>query len=135
MTAVGQPSALEVPAGDEALSVGTHLPFPGVGLEHSQEPSHSPGNSVRTQRRASSRCVLGRTGWRAGGAVCRGWRQLRQTQLLSNVQLSPTLTGSSAGQEPTFNAGDQVQPLGREGPLEKGMATHSSILAWRIPWT
>ena len=29
----------------------------------------------------------------------------------------------------------QVQSLGREGPLEKGMPTHSSILAWRIPWT
>ena len=25
--------------------------------------------------------------------------------------------------------------MGWEGPLEKGMATHSSILAWRIPWT
>ena len=29
----------------------------------------------------------------------------------------------------------QVQSLGREDPLEKGMAIHSSILAWRIPWT
>ena len=29
----------------------------------------------------------------------------------------------------------QVQSLGREDLLEKGMATHSSILAWRIPWT
>ena len=28
-----------------------------------------------------------------------------------------------------------VQSLGREDPLEKGMAFHSSILAWRIPWT
>ena len=28
-----------------------------------------------------------------------------------------------------------VQSLGREDPLEKGMATYSSILAWRIPWT
>ena len=28
-----------------------------------------------------------------------------------------------------------VRPLVREDPLEKGMATHSSILAWRIPWT
>ena len=28
-----------------------------------------------------------------------------------------------------------VQTLGQEDPLEKGMATHSSILAWRIPWT
>ena len=29
----------------------------------------------------------------------------------------------------------QVQSLGREDPLEKEMATHSSTLAWRIPWT
>ena len=29
----------------------------------------------------------------------------------------------------------QVRSLGLEDPLEKGMATHSSILAWRIPWT
>ena len=28
-----------------------------------------------------------------------------------------------------------VRSLGGEGPLEKGMATHSTILAWRIPWT
>ena len=28
----------------------------------------------------------------------------------------------------------QVQSLGQEDPLEKKMATHSSILAWRIPW-
>ena len=28
-----------------------------------------------------------------------------------------------------------VQSLGQEDPLEKEMATHSSILAWRIPWT
>ena len=29
----------------------------------------------------------------------------------------------------------QVQSLGREDPLEKEMATHSSILAWEIPWS
>ena len=29
----------------------------------------------------------------------------------------------------------QVESLGREDPLEEGTATHSSILAWRIPWT
>ena len=29
----------------------------------------------------------------------------------------------------------QVLSLDQEDPLEKGMATHSSILAWRIPWT
>ena len=29
----------------------------------------------------------------------------------------------------------QLRSLGQGDPLEKGMATHSSILAWRIPWT
>ena len=29
----------------------------------------------------------------------------------------------------------QVQSLGQEDPLEKAMATHSSIFAWEIPWT
>ena len=29
----------------------------------------------------------------------------------------------------------QVQSLSQEDPLEKGMATHSSVIAWRIPWT
>ena len=36
------------------------------------------------------------------------------------------------------NAGDsrdRIRSLGREGPLEKEMATHSNILAWKIPWT
>ena len=37
--------------------------------------------------------------------------------------------GGSDGKESTCNVG---QPLGWEDPLEKGMATHSSILAWRI---
>ena len=39
--------------------------------------------------------------------------------------------GGSAGKESTCNVGD----LGWEDPLENGTATHSSILAWRIPWT
>ena len=30
---------------------------------------------------------------------------------------------------------DRVRFLGQEDPLEEGMATHSSILAWRTPWT
>ena len=36
---------------------------------------------------------------------------------------------TSAGDEET-----QVRSLSRDDPLEDGMATHSSILAWRIPW-
>ena len=42
------------------------------------------------------------------------------------------------GKNPPANAGDtemQVQSLGWDNPLEKGPATHSRILDWRIPWT
>ena len=50
-----------------------------------------------------------------------------------------TLTHSlthSDNKTSAYNAGDPViQSLGREDPLEKEMATHSSILAWKIPWT
>ena len=43
--------------------------------------------------------------------------------------------GSSDGKESACNAGDldSISGLGRS--LEKEMATHSNILAWRIPWT
>ena len=40
-----------------------------------------------------------------------------------------------AGKESTCNAEDLDLIPGLEDPLEKGMATPSSILAWRIPWT
>ena len=41
----------------------------------------------------------------------------------------------SDGKESACNAETQVQSQGWEDPLEKEMATHSSILAWEIPWT
>ena len=41
--------------------------------------------------------------------------------------------GDSDGKDSVCNAGDQGSIPGQEDPLEKGMATHSSILAWRIP--
>ena len=41
--------------------------------------------------------------------------------------------GGSDSEESACNEGDWVRSLGWEGPLEEGMATHSSILAWRIP--
>ena len=44
-------------------------------------------------------------------------------------------TGGSEIKVSACNAGDLIWSLGREDPLEKEMATHSSILAWRIPWT
>ena len=43
--------------------------------------------------------------------------------------------GGSDGKASACNVGDQVQSLGWEDSLEKEMATHSSTLAWKIPWT
>ena len=47
--------------------------------------------------------------------------------------------GGTVVKNPSVSAGDarenRVQCLGREDPLEKEMATCSSILAWEIPWT
>ena len=43
--------------------------------------------------------------------------------------------GGSAVKNPPAIQEVQVRSLGQEDPLEDGMATHSNILAWRIPWT
>ena len=43
--------------------------------------------------------------------------------------------GSSDGRESACMQETQVLSLGQEDPLEKGMATHSSNLAWKAPWT
>ena len=50
---------------------------------------------------------------------------------LSIIKVSPS---GSDSEEPACNARPLVRSLGQESPLEKGMATHSSILAWKIPW-
>ena len=51
--------------------------------------------------------------------------------LCDHIPTSEGFPRGSAGKESACNVGD----LGWEGPLEKRMATHSSILTWRIPWT
>ena len=43
--------------------------------------------------------------------------------------------GDSTVKQPPAVQETQVPSLGQEDPLEKEMATHSTILAWRIPWT
>ena len=59
--------------------------------------------------------------------------------MLVGVRLVPFIytvigfSGGLDGKESACNAADLVQSLGWEDPLEEGMATHSSILAWRIP--
>ena len=49
-----------------------------------------------------------------------------QSQVVLEVKNLPTNAG---------DVRDWARSLGLEDPLEKGMASHSSILAWRIPWT
>ena len=46
-----------------------------------------------------------------------------------------SLPGGSDSKEFTCNTETWVRSLGWEYPLKEGMATHSSTLAWRIPWT
>ena len=43
--------------------------------------------------------------------------------------------GGSDGKAPAYSAGDPGSIPGQEDPLEKEMTTHSSTLAWKIPWT
>ena len=53
---------------------------------------------------------------------------------LENSRMPEGFPGGSVGKESACSAADWVRFLGWEDPLEKGKATHSSILAWRIPW-
>ena len=62
-----------------------------------------------------------------------GFRKGRGTR--NKLPASIGFPGGSDGKESTCMQKTQVQSLGQEDPLEKEMATHSSILAWKIPWT
>ena len=72
----------------------------------------------------------------AGGPLFNFWvRKIpwRRGRLPTPVFLG--FPGGSADEESAWNAETWVRSLGWEDPLEKGKATHSSILARRIPWT
>ena len=61
-----------------------------------------------------------------------------QTQLIDFTSTLANIRASLVGQlvkNPPAMRETWVQPLGWEDPLQKGKATHSSILSWRIPWT
>ena len=70
-----------------------------------------------------------------GSLACcspRGHKEADTTERLNEGSWRLSVKNPPANAE---DSGDGVQSLGREDPLEKEMATHSSILAWRIPWT
>ena len=55
--------------------------------------------------------------------------------LIVFIYLLTCFPGGSDGNKSACSVGDPGRSLGWEDPLEKELATHSSILAWRIPWT
>ena len=60
------------------------------------------------------------------------------TQVCRALGQNSGFPGGTSGKDPVCQCRRWKRPrfdLGREDPLEEGMATHSSILAWRIPWT
>ena len=69
-------------------------------------------------------------------STVKGYFHLTVTQFFFFfVGWSKGFPGGSDGKESACNEGDLSSIPGLEDPLEKAMATHSSILAWRIPWT
>ena len=104
-----------------------------------------PISSYKTETQLSSSPVLGETGWwnaRSTGSgddqqECRlsPTTERPDTELKSNTLGFPG--GSAVKNSPAIQETQKtrVWSLGQEDPLEKEMDTHSSILAWRIPWT
>ena len=64
---------------------------------------------------------------------CLLWGRTRLKRLSSSSSMA-TLVAQMVERLPTMQE-TWVRSLGREDPLEKEMATHSSTLAWKIPWT
>ena len=67
-----------------------------------------------------------------------GWREDAEVREVSKmvilIQVGVSLVAQLVKNLPAVQE-TQVQSLGQEDPLEKEMATHASILAWKIPWT
>ena len=103
----------------------------------------------KTTMARRAHCVPLDCGPQEGRLSCDSWDLALPGTLLTCFRLivkeqlargsPPGFLGGTSGKEPTCRRRDTLRDadwsLGWEDPLEKGMATHSSILAWRIPWT
>ena len=105
---------------------GLPLPSPGDLLHPGIEP-RSPAlqvDSLPTELQgkllSNSTCLMPCTSSFFSSVICLMYKGFPVAWMVKNLP---------AVQE------TQVQPLSQEDPLEKGMAIHTSILAWRIPWT
>ena len=122
---------------------------PGVLLTNQGNGKHE---AVRWEDTATRCATLPAAGVGTLPGHLRGWGAKRSSTRAEEKQGSQELTcshrikmgGSWGGpsgsvvKNPPAMLGTQetwVRSLGREDPLEEGMATHSSALAWRIPWT
>ena len=72
--------------------------------------------------------------WAAAHGVTKSQTQLSETKHNTRTTLRASLVAQLVKNLPAMQE-TWVQSLGWEDPLEKGRSTHSSILAWRIPWT
>ena len=70
-----------------------------------------------------------------GPEICKRWFYCSKMKLCMVITTLMGFPGGSDGKESACNAGDPGLIPGSEDPLEKGMAAHSSILDWEIPWT
>ena len=74
-----------------------------------------------------------------GGCFLGGRRTLHCPSSKQGVRGNWGFPGGASGKETAYQCRrhkkSQVRSLGWEDPLEEGMARHSSILAWRVPWT
>ena len=84
---------------------------------------------MQTDPRVSSRITILGTLWTHRVLGTKGWIWERVCPWACASQVAQLIKNLPAMQE------TQIWSLGWEDPLEKDMATHSSILAWRIPWT
>ena len=62
-------------------------------------------------------------------------REVQIEIILATTSTIIFIPGGSDGKESAYNAGGLGSIWGQDDPLEKGIATQSSILAWKIPWT
>ena len=101
-----------------------------------------PKSESRTQKMNAASSVMAkvhelREGWRTEIMNATNLPHLHLWIFFFNLYLSfpwASLVAQMVNNLPAIEE-SQVWPLGWEDPLEKGMATHSSILAWEIPWT
>ena len=61
--------------------------------------------------------------------------KLFKNHVFQSVCVGMGISSGSVVKNPPANDGDLVRSLGWEDPMKKEMATHSSLLAWEIPWT